>query len=70
MVHANEAAVSGSIPQSRAVLSCPLAARVSVGADGHGDTAHITAPDQLRAATWSDTPGERLDAIRLTLQRG
>jgi hypothetical protein len=32
--------------------------------------AQISAPDQLRADTWSDTPAERLDAIRLTLQRG
>jgi superfamily I DNA/RNA helicase len=32
--------------------------------------AGVTSPDQLRAATWSDTPAERLDAIRLTLGRG
>ncbi|WP_426513290.1 TY-Chap domain-containing protein [Dactylosporangium sp. McL0621] len=32
--------------------------------------AQITAPDQLRAAAWSGTPAERLDASRLTLQRG
>lgn len=32
--------------------------------------AGVTTPAQLRAATWSDTPAERLDAIRLTLRRG
>ncbi|GAA4260123.1 hypothetical protein [Dactylosporangium darangshiense] len=30
--------------------------------------AGITTPEQLRGAAWSDTPAERLDAIRLTLR--
>lgn len=32
--------------------------------------AGVTDPARLRGAAWSDTPAERLDAVRLTLRRG